>query len=135
MLAAKADPNGKDEDGLTPVYYAVHDEVSDEIVKLLKRYGAKGIAKAKTDKAELFDRVTATENEREERREKQAQKEALIAQAKMSENMRLLQQRGQKVRKAKDLVRIDKSASLSKQLLILFFPKDRRGIRQGQAIE
>jgi len=45
----------------------------------------------------LFDRVVATQNQREERRERELEREALTAQAQMSQNMRLLNERGQKI--------------------------------------
>jgi len=102
FLAAGVDPNITDEDGLTPVYHAVQDEVDRSILELLEAAGAtKDIKKAQHDKEELFDRVVATNHQREERE----QKKAMAAQAKMNENMRLLHERGQKIEDASDKAR------------------------------
>lgn len=105
MLEEKADPNFPDKDGRTPGVHAIHDEVSDGIIAFLVAYGAQDVDKAKSDKAELFARVTATQAEREERREIEQQQEALVAQAKMNENLRSLQERGQKIDEAADKAR------------------------------
>ncbi|KAL7581604.1 hypothetical protein ACA910_022161 [Epithemia clementina (nom. ined.)] len=102
LLDDNADPNVRDEDGRTPAAHAVQDEVPEQILSLLSRYGALDIEKVKIEKMELFERVTATQTEREERREMEQQKEALVAQAKMNENMHLLQERGQKIDEASD---------------------------------
>ena len=96
LLEENVNPTVRDQDGLTPAVHAVQDEVPAEILSLLESYGATDIDQAKSDRMDLFERVTATQSEREERREKEQQKEALLAQAKMSENMRLLNERGEK---------------------------------------
>ena len=102
LLEENVNPTVRDQDGLTPAVHAVQDEVPAEILSLLESYGATDIDQAKSDRMDLFERVTATQSEREERREKEQQKEALLAQAKMSENMRLLNERGEKINEASD---------------------------------
>lgn len=119
FLSERADPNIKDRDGLTPVYYAVQDEVSECILKLLESHGASGITQTKKDRDELIDRVVATKCEREERREREVK--AAAAQAQMNENMRLLNERGQKIQDADDKARelnqnAQQYASLARQL-------------------
>jgi hypothetical protein len=122
LLDAGADPNVKDADGRTCMYYAVRDELPSTTVALLEEYGAKESKLAKMEtKGELFGRVQATEQVRKDRREVQQHNEAVQAQAKMNENLRLLNERGEKIEdlgnKAKDLnENASNFATMAKQL-------------------
>ena len=70
LLDAGADPNVKDADGRTCMYYAVKDELPSTTIDLLKEYGAKESQLAKMEtKGVLFGRVQATEQVRQDRRE------------------------------------------------------------------
>ena len=98
LLEAGADPDIKDGEGRTPMYYAVRDELPESIINLLRMKGASEseLAKMESD-GELFGRIQATEHERKERRELEQQKQAMEAQAKMAENIRLINERGEKI--------------------------------------
>jgi Synaptobrevin len=122
LLDAGADPNIKDADGRTCMYYAVRDELPSTTIDLLKEYGAKESQLAKMEtKGELFGRVQATEQVRKDRRETQQRQEAVEAQVKMNENLRLLNERGEKIEdlgnKASELnANASNFASMAKQL-------------------
>ena len=98
LLVAGADPEVKDEEGRTCMYYAVREKLPQSTIALLMEHGAKESKLAKIEeKGELFGRIQATENQRTERREEKQRQEAVAAQAKMNENLRLLNERGEKI--------------------------------------
>ena len=102
---AGADVDVKDGDGHTPMYYALRDEVSEEITNLLERFGANKNNKERKAKEELFGRVKATEAKvaaKKQQREEEERQKAAAAQAQMAENMRLLNERGQKIEEIGD---------------------------------
>jgi Synaptobrevin len=104
------------------MYYAVRDELPGTTIDLLKEYGAKESQLAKMEtKGELFGRIHATEQVRQDRRETQQRQEAVEAQVKMNENLRLLNERGEKIEdlgnKASELnENASNFASMAKQL-------------------
>lgn len=99
LLDAGANPNVPDEDGRTPMYYAVMDQLPDTVVTLLQEYGGTESKHATEEQSgELFGRVAVTQaGIDEERRETAERKKAEQAAVAMSENMRLLQQRGDQI--------------------------------------
>jgi Ankyrin repeats (3 copies)/Synaptobrevin len=124
LLEAGADPDVKDVEGHTPMYWAVREELPATTLALLEQYGA---TKSETyvknlSNGELFGKVAATEQIMEERhREAQQKKEAEAAAAQMAQNMKLLQQRGEQIdelgNKASDLNQgAQDYASMARQL-------------------
>ena len=101
---AGADVNVKDGEGCTPMYYALRDEVSEEMITLLEKHGANKNNERRA-KEELFGRVKATEAKvaaKKQQREEQERQKAEAAQAQMAENMRLMNERGQKIEEIGD---------------------------------
>lgn len=105
------------------MYYALRDDGSEELTRLLEQYGATRKAKNKEWKAteELFGRVKATEVKMARRREEEEQEKLALAQAQMGENMRLMQERGQKIEEMDDKARVlnqeaQNYATMAKQL-------------------
>lgn len=107
LLEAGADINAKDGEGHTAMYYALRDEASEEMTILLEKHGATKKKKNKEWKVteELFGRVKATEDRVTQKREQEEQEKAAAAQAQMSENMRLLNERGEKIEELDDKAR------------------------------
>jgi hypothetical protein len=101
LLEAGANPNAPDQDDRTPMYYAVMDQLPQSTVALLKQYGGTPSEKATEQQSgELFGRVAATQagiDEERNNRETAERVKAEQAAAAMSENMRLLQQRGEQI--------------------------------------
>lgn len=99
LLKLGANPNAPDaEDSQTPVFYAIRDH-HEPITQLLLKHG--GIRPRAVDDGELFGRVQASDRLVQSERSAQAQ----AAQAQMNENMRLLQERGEKIREMDDRAR------------------------------
>lgn len=121
LLEAGADPNIKDADGHTPMYWCMLDGLPETTIALLTKHGATE-CKEKRGSGELFGKVAATEAIIEERNREEAQKkQAEAAAAEMKNNMKLLQQRGEKIdelgNKANDLNQgAQDFASMAKQL-------------------
>lgn len=87
-----ADPNQPDgEDGTVPLYWAD----SDEMKQLLLQFGAKD-----GQRHELFDRVVATQANVD--RQRQQQRDAEAAKISMQDNMKLINERGQKIEELGD---------------------------------
>jgi hypothetical protein len=99
LLDEGADPDVPDQDGRTPMYYAVMDQLDHTTVSLLESYGATASKMAETQQnGKLFGRVAAAQsNVDEQRRETAERKKAEVAAAAMSQNMRLLQRRGEQI--------------------------------------
>lgn len=103
LLQAGADPNTLDGDERTPMFYAVNDEAPRLIIQTLESFGATAVTPDRN--SELFGRVEATQQKLEHQREVkrlEEQRKAEAAQAQMAENMRLLQQRGEKINELGD---------------------------------
>eukprot|EP00977_Amphora_coffeiformis_P004191 scaffold875_cov185-Amphora_coffeaeformis.AAC.6 len=96
LLEAGANVDAKDGDDHTAMYYALRDDASEEMTTLLETYGAPKKKKNKEWKVteELFGRVKATDEKVAKKREQEQQEKAALAQEQMSENMRLLNERG-----------------------------------------
>ena len=107
LLEAGADINVKDGEEHTAMYYALRDDASEEMIKLLEKYGATTKKKNKEWKLteELFGRVKATEEKVAKKREQEQHEKAAAAQDQMSENMQLLNERGQKIEELDDRAR------------------------------
>lgn len=97
--------NVKDGEGHTPMYYALRDKVSAEMVNLLEKHGANKQNKEWKATEELFGRVRAAEEKvatKKQQREEEERQKAAAAQSQMTENMRLMQERGQKIEEIGD---------------------------------
>jgi hypothetical protein len=107
LLDAGADPDIADQDGRTPMYYAVMDQLPHTTVALLEEYGATPSKLATEQQSgELFGKVAATQaGIDEERRETAERIKAEKAAVAMSENMKLLQQRGDQIEELDDKAR------------------------------
>lgn len=122
--AAAADPNVKDSEGHTPMYWAVRENLPESTLCLLEQYGAtKRDAYVKAfSQGELFGKVAATERIMEEKhREVQLKAEAEAAANEIKNNLKLLQQRGEQIdeigNKASDLNQgAQDFASMARQL-------------------
>ena len=99
LLEMGADPNQPDrDDGRSPMDYALRDPAPTDIQELLSAHGGKRTHLSDTDRGALFGQVAAVEQKREEqKRELEQKRQAEAAQQEMAENMRLLQQRGEKI--------------------------------------
>lgn len=87
------------------MYYALRDEVSEQMTTLLEKHGANKNNTERRAKEELFGRVKATEAkvaEKKKKREEEERQKAESAQAQMAENMRLMNERGQKIEELGD---------------------------------
>ena len=119
------------------MYYALRDEGTDEMTQLLEKYGASNKKKNKEWKAteELFGRVKAAEEKaaqkkQQQQREQEQLEKAKTAQSQMGENMRLMNERGQKIEEMGDKARhlneeAQNYADMAKQLK----EKSKRGAR------
>jgi hypothetical protein len=107
LLDAGANPDTADQDGRTPMYYAVMDQLPHTTVTLLEEYGGTPSKLATEQQSgELFGKVAATQaGIDEERRETAERIKAEKAAVAMSENMRLLQQRGDQIEELDDKAR------------------------------
>lgn len=124
LLEAGASVHAKDGEDHTAMYYALRDQSPQEMTQLLEKHGAPKKKKNKEWKAteELFGKVRATEHKVARKKEEEEQRQkAVAAQAQMSENMRLLNERGQKIEELDDKARhlnqeAANYASMAKQL-------------------
>ena len=99
--------DAKDGEGHTAMYYALRDEMSEEMTTLLEKYGAPKKAKNKEWKVteELFGRVKATGEKASKKREQEQQEKAALAREQMNDNLRLMNERGQKIEELDDKAR------------------------------
>ena len=103
LLDAGADVDVQDEEGHTPLYLAVQDELPESTQALLEQYGAAPVDADVSQRGELFGRVAATQEILEERhREQKQQREAAAAQEEIKQNMKLLQRRGEQINELGD---------------------------------
>lgn len=105
LLKIGSDPNYPDKDGASSVDHAVRDSASPIILELLKQSG--GIFQDDNQGA-LFGQVASVTEKREKdmatqkARELEEKQKAEKAKSKMAENMRLLQERGEKINEIGD---------------------------------
>jgi dihydroxyacetone kinase len=114
------------------MYYALRDEVSSDITDLLEKHGASKKKKNKEWKLteELFGKVLATESKVAKKKEKDEQQKAVAAQVQMSENMRLLNERGQKIEELDDKARnLNQNAKNYGDMAKLLKEKTKRGAK------
>jgi Synaptobrevin/Ankyrin repeats (3 copies) len=91
---ARVDPNIKDKEDHAPMYYAVRDEAPSDIIQFLEQHGANKLEAHEKDVYEqgmLFGQVAAVESKMTQ------QKQAQAAQSAMAENIRLINERGEKI--------------------------------------
>lgn len=122
-MEAGASINTKDGDDHTAMYYALRDDAPEEMTQLLEKHGAQAKKKNKEWKAteELFGKVRAAEEKTARKKEEEERQKAAAAQAQMSQNMRLMNERGQKIEEMDDKARhlnqeAQNYASMAKQL-------------------
>lgn len=109
LLEAGANPNVKDGEGKTPMYFAQRDELPPATTQILEQYGADKSQKAEDEmRGELFGKVADTEKEREVKRDeeeaaaKAAQDKAESAQSQMAQNMAAMHHRGEQIEELGD---------------------------------